>query len=278
MVKSAGHGLVQVERKITDLFLFFLQFDVLGPGDVDADIKAHICKYPYFCSFQAYIMEYNTTRKHLEMREYGRHVQQMVDHLLTIEDKERRQRNANAVIEMMGFLTPHLKTQEDYRQKLWDHLFLISDFKLDVESPYPKPTRESLMAKPKPLPYPKRYPKYSHLGKHLEMVIAKAMAEENPEKKSGFAHIIAYYMKLAYNTWHKELIPDDSIRAELNTITKGELEFTHTPFVRAYREHDDRFKRGGKGGFQQRNRNGGPGGGPGGKNRPQQKFWKKRFK
>jgi hypothetical protein len=113
------------------------------------------------------------------------------------------------------------------------------------------------------------------LGKHLELVIAKAMAEENEEKRSGFAHIIAYYMKLAYNTWHKELIPDESIRSELNSITQGQLEFTNTPFVRAYRERDDRFmKRGGKGGgFQQRNRNGG-----GGKNRPQQKFGKKRFK
>jgi hypothetical protein len=219
-------------------------------------------------------MEYNTTRSHLVMREYGRHVQGMVGHLLTIEDKERRQKNAQAVIELMGFLNPHLKNVEDYRHKLWDHLFLISDFNLEVDSPYPIPTRESLKAKPAALPYPKRYPRYSHLGKHLELIIAKAMAEENEEKRSGFAHIIAYYMKLAYNTWHKELIPDESIRSELNTITKGQLEFTSTPFVRAYREQDDRFQKRGKGGFQQRNnRNNG-----GGKNRPQQKFGKKRFK
>jgi Domain of unknown function (DUF4290) len=221
-------------------------------------------------------MEYNTTRSHLVMREYGRHVQGMVGHLLTLEDKERRQKNAQAVIELMGFLNPHLKNVEDYRHKLWDHLFLISDFKLEVESPYPIPTRESLKAKPAALPYPKRYPRYSHLGKHLELIIAKAMAEENEEKRSGFAHIIAYYMKLAYNTWHKELIPDESIRSELNTITKGQLEFTSTPFVRAYREQDDRFQKRGKGGFQQRNNRNGVGGG--GKNRPQQKFGKKRFK
>ena len=221
-------------------------------------------------------MEYNTTRSHLVMREYGRHVQGMVGHLLTIEDKERRQKNAQAVIELMGFLNPHLKNVEDYRHKLWDHLFLISDFNLEVDSPYPIPTRESLKARPAALPYPKRYPRYSHLGKHLELIIAKAMAEENEEKRSGFAHIIAYYMKLAYNTWHKELIPDESIRSELNTITKGQLEFTSTPFVRAYREQDDRFQKRGKGGFQQRNNRNGVGGG--GKNRPQQKFGKKRFK
>jgi hypothetical protein len=220
-------------------------------------------------------MEYNTTRSHLVMKEYGRHVQGMVGHLLTIEDKERRQKNAQAVIELMGFLNPHLKNVEDYRHKLWDHLFLIADFNLEVDSPYPIPTRESLKARPAALPYPKRYPRYSHLGKHLELIIAKAMAEENEEKRSGFAHIIAYYMKLAYNTWHKELIPDESIRSELNTITKGQLEFTSTPFVRAYREQDDRFQKRGKGGFQQRNNrnNGG-----GSKNRPQQKFGKKRFK
>ena len=208
------------------------------------------------------------------MKEYGRHVQGMVGHLLTIEDKERRQKNAHAVIELMGFLNPHLKNVEDYRHKLWDHLFLISDFNLEVESPYPIPTRESLKARPAALPYPKRYPRYSHLGKHLELIIAKAMAEENEEKRSGFAHIIAYYMKLAYNTWHKELIPDESIRSELNTITKGQLEFTSTPFVRAYREQEDRFQKRGKGGFQQRNNRNNAGS----KNRPQQKFGKKRFK
>jgi hypothetical protein len=225
-------------------------------------------------------MESNTARNHLEMKEYGRHVQKMVDHLLTIEDKERRQKNAQAVIELMGFINPQLKNIEDYRHKLWDHLFLISEFKLDVESPYPIPTRESLRARPAPLPYPKRYPKYSHLGKHLELVVQKALAEENEEKRSGFAHAIAYYMKLTYNTWHKELVPDDSIRSEMNTITKGQLEFTNTPYVKAFRERDDRFMKRGKAGggnFQQRNRNGNAGIG-GGKNRPPQKFGKKRFK
>ena len=233
----------------------------------------------YFCGYQLIIMEYNTTRNHLEMKEYGRHVQKMVAHLLTIEDKERRQKQAHAVIELMGFINPQLKNIEDYRHKLWDHLFLISDFKLEVDSPYPIPTRESLRARPDPLPYPKRHPRYSHLGKHLELVIQKAMAEENEEKRSGFAHAIAYYMKLTYNTWHKELVQDESIRSELNTITQGKLEFTNTPYVKAFRERDDRFMKrgkGGGGGFQQRNRNGGGIGG--GKNRPPQKFGKKRFK
>ncbi len=201
------------------------------------------------------------------MREYGRHVQKMVEHILTIEDPERRQANAHAAIELMGFLNPHLKNVEDFRHKLWDHLFLIADFSLDVKSPYPIPTRESLKARPDPLPYPKRYPKLLHLGKNLEEIINKALKEENPEKKLGFANAIAYYMKLAYNNWHKEQVHDDAIQSELNTITQNQLTFTNTPYVKAFRlqpENNERgrggYKRGGK--FQQRS-----GGGSGGQRR-----------
>lgn len=177
-------------------------------------------------------MEYNTTRNFLVMREYGRHIQKMVEYLLSIEDREERQRNAYAVIELMGFLNPHLKNVEDFRHKLWDHLFLISDFKLDVESPYPIPTRETLKAKPERLRYPKRYPKFNHLGKNIEVVIDKALKEENPEKKQGFANAVAYYMKLTYSNWHKELVHDDNIQTELSAMTKGELEFNNRPFVK----------------------------------------------
>jgi hypothetical protein len=158
-------------------------------------------------------------------------------------------------------------------------LFLISDFKLDVDSPYPIPTRETLKAKPQRLPYPKRYPRYNHLGKNIEVVIDKALKEENPEKKQGFANAIAYYMKLAYNNWHKELVHDDAIQSELTSITDGQLEFTNTPFVKAYRPQQDDRDRGGygkqRGKFQQRGGGGGRrhdnrGGGGGG-------FKKKRY-
>ena len=185
-------------------------------------------------------MEYNTTRNHLIMREYGRHIQKMIEYLVTLEDKEKRQRNAYAVIELMGFLNPHLKNVEDFRHKLWDHLFLISDFKLEVSSPYPIPTRETLRARPKPLKYPKRYPRFSHLGKNLEIVINKALAEENPEKRNGFANAVAYYMKLAYNNWHKETVHDDAIQSELTNLTAGQLEFTNTPYVKSFRPNENR--------------------------------------
>ncbi len=186
------------------------------------------------------ILEYNSSRSHLIMREYGRHIQKMVEHLLTIEDREERQRNAYVIIELMGFLNPHLKNVEDFRHKLWDHLFLISDFKLDVDSPYPIPTRETLKARPEPLHYPKRYPRYNHLGKNIEIVLDKALKEENPEKKQGFANAIAYYMKLTYSNWHKELVHDDNIQTELSAITDGQLEFNNRPFVKHRNEVPER--------------------------------------
>ncbi|WP_081195799.1 DUF4290 domain-containing protein [Niastella koreensis] len=216
-------------------------------------------------------MEYNTTRNHLAMREYGRHIQKMIEYLLTIEDQETRQRNAYAVIELMGFLNPHLKNVEDFRHKLWDHLFLISNFKLAVESPYPIPTRETLKSRPGPLPYPKRYPKFSHLGKNLELVINKALKEDQPDKRQGFANAIAYYMKLAYNNWHKETVHDDAIQGELTNITEGQLTFTNTPYVRQHRPSDNRDRDRDRGGYgDYRNKRGGGGGkfqGRGGRDR-----------
>lgn len=225
-------------------------------------------------------MEYNTTRNHLTMKEYGRHIQKMVEHVLTIEDDERRQRNAQVLIELMGFLNPHLKNVEDFRHKLWDHLFYISDFKLEVESPYPIPQKETYKAKPEPLPYPKRHPRFSHLGKNLEMVIDKALKEDNPEKRQGFANAIAYYMKLAYNNWHKDTVHDDAIQSELTNITQGQLEFTNTPYVKAYRPQPERERdRGGYG--RQRNKFQQRGGGGGGRNDKRGggngKYGKKRF-
>ncbi|HJT75472.1 MAG TPA: DUF4290 domain-containing protein [Chitinophaga sp.] len=180
-------------------------------------------------------MEYNTTRNHLIMKEYGRNIQKMIEYVLSIEDMEHRQRNAMSLIELMGTLNPHLRNVEDFRHKLWDHLFLISDFKLDVESPYPIPTRETLKARPERLGYPKKYPRNRHFGKNLEIVIDKAINETNPEKKEGFTQCVGNYMKLAYSNWHKESVHDDAIRAELNSITNGQLDFQpgYTPPVTA---------------------------------------------
>lgn len=164
---------------------------------------------------------------------------------------------------------------------------MISDFKLEVDSPYPIPTRETLKAKPEPLPYPKRYPKFNHLGKNIEIVINKALKEENPEKRQGFANAIAYYMKLTYSNWHKELVHDDNIQTELQSMTDGQLEFNNRPFVkhRVDNRTDDYPARGASNGYRKNfsarnnntnagrdNRGGNTGGGnragSGGNNRP----------
>ncbi len=172
-------------------------------------------------------MNYNTTRDKLIMPEYGRNIQQMVEYMRTIEDPVKRQKNAKAIIELMGILNPHLKNVEDFRHKLWDHLYLIADFDLDVESPYPTPTKEKLFRKPTPLPYPRvQRKKQRHLGKNLAAVIDKALNETDEEKRRGFTQSIAYYMKLAYANWHKEPVHDDMIKEELSEITKGELNYT----------------------------------------------------
>ncbi len=170
-------------------------------------------------------MEYNTTRNHLAIREYGRNVQKMVEYLMNIDDDEKRQKNAESVIELMGMLNPHLRNVEDWRHKLWDHLFLISDFKLKVRSPYPIPTKETLSKKPESLPYPKRYPKYRHFGKNFEGILNKALVEKDPGKKEGLIQYIGNYMKLAYANWHKENMHDDMISAELSEMTDGRLKY-----------------------------------------------------
>jgi hypothetical protein len=181
-------------------------------------------------------MEYNTERNHLVIQEYGRNVQKMVEYLLTIEDREKRQRNTEVVIELMGMLNPHLRNVEDFRHKLWDHLFLISDFKLDVSSPYPIPTREVLLRKPDPLPYPKRYPRYRHFGKNLEMIIDKALGENDESIRDGLTQYIGNYMKLAYTNWHKEAVHDDMITNELSDLTAGKLVYENDHSIAAYTE------------------------------------------
>ncbi|HVI44543.1 MAG TPA: DUF4290 domain-containing protein [Chitinophaga sp.] len=170
-------------------------------------------------------MEYNTTRNHLIMKEYGRNIQKMVEFLVTIEDDDDRQRNAMAVIELMGTLNPHLRNVEDFRHKLWDHIFNISGFSLKVESPYPIPTHETLSKRPEKLSYPKKYPRNRHFGKNLELVIDKALHEDNPEKKEGFTQCIGNYMKLAYSNWHKENVHDDAVKAELLSISNNQLDY-----------------------------------------------------
>lgn len=207
-------------------------------------------------------MEYNTSRSKLLMPEYGRNVQKMVEYLLTIEDPKVRLRNAEAIIELMTTLAPHLKTIEDYKHKLWDHLHQMTDFRLDVDGPYPPPSREEILKKPAPLPYPNENQRNKHFGRNFNTLLDRAIAETDPEKKQGFTQALGYYMKLAYTNWHKEPVHDDMIKNELAELSGGQLVY-ETGGYRVQMENPSRFNkqnRGQGGGGGNRNRNQGGGG------------------
>lgn len=203
-------------------------------------------------------MEYNTSRTKMLMPEYGRNVQKMVEYLLTIEDRARRLRNAEAVIELMATLTPHLKTIEDYKHKLWDHLYQMTDFQLDVDSPFPMPTRESVFKKPEVLPYPQGDIRNRHLGKNLENLLKKALEETDEEKRRSLTQLIGYYMKLAYTNWHREPVHDDMIKNELAILSDGKLAYEPGGY-RVYFDTRTNFKQRNNNNSNQRNFKGGGG-------------------
>ena len=186
-------------------------------------------------------MEYNTTRSKLLMPEYGRNVQKMIEYLVSVDDREKRLRQAEVIIELMGTLNPHLKTIEDYKHKLWDHLFQMTDFNLDVDAPYPCPTPEMVYKKPEVLPYPQESIKHRHLGKNIQGLLERAMVETNEETKHGLTQAIGYYMKLAYANWHKEPVHDDMIKNELNELSGGKLVY-ETGGYRVHYDNRSNFK------------------------------------
>jgi hypothetical protein len=168
-------------------------------------------------------MDYNTELPHLVISEYGRNIQKMVDHALSIADREERNRVARAIIDVMGQLNPHLRDVNDFKHKLWDHLFIISKFQLDVDSPYPKPSRETFETKPEMLSYPSNHIRYKHYGKSIEKMIAKAKDMEDGDMRNAFVEAIANQMKRSYVNWNKDSVSDDVITEQLGLLSKGEL-------------------------------------------------------
>jgi hypothetical protein len=171
-------------------------------------------------------MNYNTQRGKLELSEYGRNVQNMIEYTLTIEDDEKRNQLANSIIDLMGQMNPHLRNVEEFRAKLWDHLIIMSDFRLKVNSPYPYPEREALYERPKALPYPQTNIKEKHYGKNVNSLIAKARAMDDPEKKEAFAEVIGNYMKLVHNNWNQDSVNNEVIYGDLERMSEGQLKLT----------------------------------------------------
>jgi hypothetical protein len=167
--------------------------------------------------------DYNSTRNKLILSEYGRNVQNMVKYIVALPTKEERNKYAQVVIDLMGFLNPHLRDVADFKHKLWDHLHIISDFKIDVDSPYPKPLPEAIHMKPEPLRYPHQRIKYKHYGKTIELMIEKAKSIEDPDRKRHMVQAIANFMKMAYVQWNKDSVTDESILADLYAFSGGQL-------------------------------------------------------
>lgn len=167
--------------------------------------------------------DYNTTRSELILAEYGRNVQNMVKYIITLPTKEERNKYAQAVIDLMGFLNPHLRDVADFKHKLWDHLYIISNYQIDVDSPYPKPTPESKEFRPEHIGYPHQRIKYKHYGKTVEKLIETAIQEENPERKAAMVQNIANFMKMAYVQWNKDNVADEVILKNLAELSNGQL-------------------------------------------------------
>ncbi len=168
-------------------------------------------------------IEYNTERTKLIIPEYGRHIQKMVDQAIATEDKLERNKIAKSIIAVMGNLNPHLRDVPDFQPMLWDQLFIISDFKLDVDSPYPIPSREELMERPDPLKYPQNYPKYRFYGNNIKRMIDVANSWEEGDKKEGLILTIANHMKKCFLNWNKDTVEDDVIFAHLYELSDGKI-------------------------------------------------------
>lgn len=170
-------------------------------------------------------MEYNSSRPRLIIPEYGRNIQKMVEECMEIEDREKRNAVAHAIIEVIGNLNPHLRDAADYRHKLWDHLFIMSDFKLDVDSPYPTPQRETFESSPEMMGYPGRSHKKRHYGQIIRAVIGK-IKELDPEDADRDALIrdVANQMKKSYLNWNKDTVQDELIWRDLYELSDGAIE------------------------------------------------------
>ena len=171
-------------------------------------------------------MQYNTQQKRMPLPEYGRSIQNMVDHALTIEDRAERQRCANTIINIMGGMFPHLRDVPDFKHKLWDHLAIMSDFKLDIDYPFEVIPKNNLDAKPEPVPYPCTKIRYRHYGRTLEVLIQKACEFPEGDEKQNLVALICNHMKKDYMTWNKDTVDDRKIADDLYELSGGKLQMT----------------------------------------------------
>ena len=169
-------------------------------------------------------LEYNTIREELIIPEYGRHIQKMINYASSRESKEERNKLANSIISVMGNLQPHLRDVPDFQHKLWDQLFIMSDFKLDADSPFEKPSKEVLNAKPEPLSYPQSFPKYRFYGNNIKIMIDEAVKWDDGEMKEALVLTIANHMKKCFLNWNKDSVKDQVIFDHLYELSDSKID------------------------------------------------------
>ncbi|HKL71755.1 MAG TPA: DUF4290 domain-containing protein [Marinilabiliaceae bacterium] len=168
-------------------------------------------------------MNYNSQLKPLVLPEYGRHIHQMVDHVMTIEDREERTRAADAIVTVMGNLFPHLRDVSDFKHKLWDHLAIMSDFQLDIDFPYTLPERENFDSKPDRVPYSENRMAYRHYGRLIEEMVGKAVEMEDGELRNHLITLLSNHMRKSLFNWNKDHATDERIQKDIYNLSKGKL-------------------------------------------------------
>jgi hypothetical protein len=172
-------------------------------------------------------MEYPTLEGKLKMPEYGRNIQQMVEHALAMEDREERTRCVKTIINIMGNMFPYLRDVNDFKHKLWDHVAIMSDFKLDIDYPYEILTEENLYTRPEVIPYKNSRIRYMHYGRTVEEMIEKASLYPEGDERNELIRLIANQMKKCFLTWNKELVDDRKIFDDLRELSKGKIDVSH---------------------------------------------------
>jgi hypothetical protein len=169
-------------------------------------------------------MDYNSDRSKLPLPEYGRNLQNMVNHIMTIEDRDERNRAARTIIDIMGTMYPYLRDINDFKHKLWDHLAIMSNFTLDIDYPYTPPAPEFFNSPPERIPYSSNKIKYRHYGKTIEILLEKAAVYEDEKDRELLIKLIANHMKKSYIMWNKDSVTDDKILMDIEEMTKGKIQ------------------------------------------------------
>lgn len=168
-------------------------------------------------------MEYNTTREIIPITEYGRNIKKMIDYTLTIEDREKRTRLAKAIVNVMLQVNPQMRDNVEFKHKLWDHLFILSDFKLDIDAPFPIPTKIDIDHKPEKISYPTYNIAFKHYGNNIERIIKKATEMEEGTQKEALVKAIANHLKKSYLNWNRDSVTDEVIASHLEMLSGGKL-------------------------------------------------------